>query len=58
MGLCRSWSRGHDLDQVPAGVIKDGRHDGAKVGGRLGEFDAGGAQPRVLGVGVVDGELC
>ena len=57
-GLCRFWSRGHDLDQVPAGVIEDGRHNGAEVGGRLGELDAGGEQPLVLGMDVVDGELC
>ena len=58
VGLSRSRSRGYDLDQVPASVIKDGRHNGAEVGRRLGEFDAGGAQPRVLGMDIVDGELC
>ena len=58
MGLGPFWSWCRDLDQVPAGVIEDGHHDGADVGGRLGELDAGGAQPHVLGVDVVDGELC
>ena len=54
VGLCRFWSRGHDLDQVAAGVIKDGHHNGAEVGGRLGELDAGGTQPLVLSMDVVD----
>ena len=56
MGLCRSRSRGDDLDQVPAGVIKDGGHNGAQVGRRLGEFDAGGFKEQLQAVRLLRGD--
>ena len=44
--------------RFPQVSSRDGHDHGAEVGRRLGEFGAGGALPRVLGMDIVDGELC
>jgi hypothetical protein len=47
----------NDLDEVPAGVIEHGGRHWSEVGRWLGELDPGGAEPVVLGLDVIDGEL-
>ena len=46
-----------ELNEVAAGVVKDGHDSGADVGRRLREYHAVTGQPGVLGLDVVDGEL-
>ncbi|MGC1275580.1 MAG: hypothetical protein WBC44_17875 [Planctomycetaceae bacterium] len=45
-----------DLNQVAAGVFEDGGGDWAHLHRRLREGDAGGFQPFVFGLDVVDAE--